>query len=63
MGCCFCCMSEDAQIKAVMEKLEVDRVANATHGHTKFWVGRIMVTNEALYVSKMKIESMFISIR
>jgi hypothetical protein len=41
-------MSEDAQIMAVMEKLEVDRVSNAMHGHTKFWVGRIMVTNEAL---------------
>ena len=48
MGCCFCCMSEDAQIQAVMEKLEIDRVSNATHGHTKFWVGRIMVTNQTL---------------
>jgi hypothetical protein len=48
MGCCFCCMSEDAQIMAVMEKLEVDRVSNAAHGHTKFWVGRIMVTTEPL---------------
>jgi len=41
-------MSEDAQIMAVMEKLEVDRVSNAAHGHTKFWVGRIMVTTEPL---------------
>jgi hypothetical protein len=41
-------MSEDDQIMAVMEKLEVDRVANAGHGQTKFWVGRIVLTSSPL---------------
>ena len=44
MGCCFCCMSEADQVKAVLEKLEVVRGSQIKAGESKFVVGRICAT-------------------
>lgn len=49
MGCCFCCLSEDAQIQKVLKKMEICRVKDAKVGHSKFFVGRIALTQTPIY--------------
>jgi hypothetical protein len=44
MGCCFCCYSEDMQIQAVLEKMEVYPVSKVSVGQSVFCVGRIVLT-------------------
>lgn len=48
MGCCACCMSEDAKIQAILKKIEVQRASKIEPGMSKFVVGRVVLTNQKL---------------
>jgi hypothetical protein len=48
MGCCACCLSEDAKIREILDKIEIVAVRDVKPGDSKFVVGRVVLTKQNL---------------
>lgn len=48
MGCCACCLSDDAKIREILDKIEVVRSSEIRAGDSKFAVGRVVLTGKSL---------------